>query len=85
MGRNLNLFEIIAGVLLALVSILVIVLVLSQRAKTGGMGALGGMSENYANVQSRSVDAKAATATKYAAIALFVLAIAVSAVSIFVK
>ncbi|MEG1863572.1 MAG: preprotein translocase subunit SecG [Oscillospiraceae bacterium] len=81
----MNILEIISGVLLIVCSVVIILLVLAQEAKQGGMGALTGGGEAYSDMQSRSTDAKIAKVTKYAAIAFFVLTIAVSAISIFAK
>ena len=81
----MNLLEIISGVLLIICSVVIILLVLAQEAKQGGMGALTGGSEAYGDMQSRSTDAKIAKVTQYAGVAFFALTVAVSAISIFAK
>ena len=80
----MSILEIIAGILLVFCSIVIIALVVSQQPQNG-MGALGGNNDMYNSMQSRSVDARIANVTKYAGIAFFVLAIAVSAVNVFAK
>ncbi|MEG0019758.1 MAG: preprotein translocase subunit SecG [Oscillospiraceae bacterium] len=81
----MNIFEIISGVLLIICSVFIILLVLAQEAKGNGMAAMTGGSEAFGEMQSRTPDARIAKVTKYAAIAFFVLTMAVSAISIFVK
>lgn len=81
----MNILEIISGVLLILCSIVIILLVLAQEAKSNGMAAMTGGSDAFGEMQGRTADARIAKITKYAAIAFFVLTIAVGAISIFVK
>ena len=81
----MGILEIIAGVLLILCGVVIILLVMSQQAKTSGMSAMTGGSDVYGEMQSRTADAKLANLTKYAGIAFFVLAVAVSAIALLAK
>lgn len=81
----MSILEIIAGVLLIACSVIIIMLVMSQEAKTSGMSAMTGGSDVYGEMQSRTADAKLAKVTKYAAVAFFVLTIAVSAIALLAK
>ena len=81
----MGILEIIAGVLLVLCGVVIIMLVMSQQAKTSGMSAMTGGSDVYGEMQSRTADAKLAKLTKYAGIAFFVLTIAVSAMALLAK
>lgn len=80
----MGILEIIGGVLLILCSIVIVLLVTAQQPNNG-MGAISGGSDMFGNMQSRSADARIANVTKYAGVAFFVLAIAVSAINIFAK
>ena len=81
----MSILEMIAGVLLILCSVVIILLVMSQDAKTGGMSAMTGGSDVYGEMQSRTADAKLAKLTKYAAVVFFVLTIAVGAIALLAK
>ena len=81
----MGILEIIAGVLLIVCSVVIVLLVLAQEAKTSGMTAIAGGSDVYGDMQSRTADAKIAKVTKLAGIAFFVLVIAVSAIVAFAK
>lgn len=81
----MGVLEIIAGVLLILCSVVVVMLVLAQEAKTNGMAAMTGGSDVYGDMQSRTADAKLAKMTKVAGIAFVVLVVVVSAISALVK
>ena len=81
----MGILEIIAGVLLIACSVVIIMLVMAQEAKTSGMTAMTGGSDVYGDMQSRTADAKIAKVTKLAGIAFFVLVIAVSAIVAFAK
>lgn len=81
----MGILEIISGVLLIVISIVVVLLVLAQEAKSNGMSAMTGGSEVYGDMQSRTVDAKLARVTKYAAAAFIVLTVAVNAIVKFMK
>ena len=81
----MGILEIIAGVLLVVCSVVIVLLVLAQEAKTSGMTAIAGGSDVYGDMQSRTADAKIAKVTKYAGIAFFVLVVLVSALTAFAK
>ncbi len=81
----MGILEIISGVLLIFCSVVIILLVIAQEAKTNGMAAMTGGSDVYGDMQSRTADAKLAHLTKIVGIAFFVLTLAVSAISIFAK
>lgn len=81
----MGILEIIAGVLLIACSVVIIMLVMSQEAKTSGMSAMTGGSDVYGEMQSRTADAKLAKVTKYAAVVFFVLTIAVGAIALLAK
>ena len=81
----MGILEIVSGVLLIFCSIIVILLVLAQEAKTNGMSAMTGGSDVYADMQSRTNDARLAKVTKYAAAAFIILTVAVGAIVKFVK
>lgn len=77
-------WEIAGGILMIIVSIAIILLVLMQESpKGGGISALSGADSYYNKNQGRSLDAILARATKYAAIAFFVITIAVYAVVVY--
>ncbi|MBR5520688.1 MAG: preprotein translocase subunit SecG [Oscillospiraceae bacterium] len=77
----MSILEVIAGFMLIFCGVVIIMLVMAQQGKSD-MGTLGG-SSMFADMNSRSTDAKMAQVTKYAGIAFFALALAVSAISIF--
>ncbi len=79
----MSILEVIAGFMLIFCGVVITLLVMAQQAK-GGMGTMGG-ADMYADMSTRSADAKMAQVTQYAGIAFFVLALAVSAISIFAK
>ena len=81
----MGILEIIAGVLLVVCSVVIVLLVLAQEAKTSGMTAIAGGSDAYGDMQSRTADAKIAKVTKFAGIAFFVLVVLVSALTAFAK
>ena len=80
----MGILEIISGLRLLACGVIVILLVLAQQPKTNMGGAFGG-GEMFADMQTRSRDARIANVTKYAGIAFFALAVAVSAINIFIK
>ncbi|MDO5601699.1 MAG: preprotein translocase subunit SecG [Oscillospiraceae bacterium] len=82
----MNVFEIVAGVVLILCSLVIIILVLLQESKGNGLsGAIGGDMMMMGDGRSRTTDAIMAKYTKIAAIVFFVLAIAVSVLSVLFK
>ena len=81
----MSILEIIAGVLLIVCGVIIIMLVMSQQAKTSGMSAMTGGSEVYGEMQSRTADAKLAKLTKFVAIAFGVLTVIVNAIALLAK
>ena len=79
----MGILEIISGVLLIACSVVIIMLVLVQQGNNG-MGAISG-GDMFADMGSRSTDAKIAQVTKYAGVAFFALAVAVSVVNAIAK
>lgn len=83
---GMNAFEIIAGIVLILCSLVIVILVLMQEGKGNGLsGAIGGDMMMGNEGRGRSADAMKARYTKIAAIVFFVLAIAVSVISVLLK
>ena len=81
----MSVIEIIAAFLLIIACVFVIAVVLMQESKQGMSNVLtGGSSDNYYQKNSgRTKEAKLARATKFAAIAIFVIALAVNVISIY--
>ena len=78
--------EIASAIALIAVSAVIIIMVLMQEAKGDGLaGAIGGSSMLQSDARSYSPNAVLAKYTKYAAIVLFVLAVAVNLISLFAK
>lgn len=77
----MSVLEIIAGILLILASAAIVLLVLSQESKGNGLSGVigGGMAED---TRSRFGSSAIVRYTKYAAIALFVLTIAVGLINV---
>jgi len=72
--------EIIGGVLLIIFSVAIVLLVLMQESpKNGGMSALGGGDSYYDRNQGRTMDALLHRATKFAAIGFFIVTLLVYA------
>lgn len=83
----MNIFEIIAGVLLIIISIAIIVLVMLQDSTEGMSSAVtGDVSESYlSNNRGRTREEKLKKITKVAVIVFMLLTLAVGIVSRFVK
>ena len=79
----MGILEIITGALLVVCGVVIVMLVLAQQANTG-MGSMGG-GNMFADMSSRSTDAKIANVTKYAGCAFFALALVASAISLLAK
>lgn len=82
----MNIFLIIAGVIMIIVSLLVIIAVTMQEGTNGGLGALTGDAEqrigkNY----GKTIDAKLGKYTKAGLIVMFILSAAVTFISINLK
>jgi len=68
--------RIILSILFILVCIAIVVLVLLQEGKSGGLGALSGAAESYwGKNKSRSVEGMLGKITKYLAIGFLLLAV----------
>ena len=77
--------EIVAGILLALTSIFLIV-VITMQEHNASMGSLAGESEQYnTRNQSKTLDVMLSKATKYAAIVFFVLTLVLNLLVIYMK
>lgn len=73
----MGIWEIIGGILIILMSIAIVILVLFQESPKGsGIGALTGGDSYYNKNQGRTLDAVLARATKWIAVAFFVITIA---------
>ena len=83
----MNVFEIVAAILLLLACIVLVVLVMLQESKDKMSQTLtGGINESYLGRNSgRTLDAMLAKITKYAAIVFFVLTILVSVFTVYTK
>ena len=84
----MNIWEIIAGVLLLSCCLGLILLVMMQESKQGGLGSTFGdsSSESYFGKNSgRTLEAMLAKITKYCAIVFFVLTILVSVFSAYIN
>ncbi len=81
----MTVIEIIAAFLLIIACIFVIAVVLMQESKQGMSNVItGGSSDNYYQKNSgRTREAKLAKATKGAAVAIFVIALAVNVISVY--
>ena len=81
----MSVIEIIAAFLLIIACVFVVAVVLMQESKQGMSNVLtGGSSDNYYQKNSgRTKEAKLARATKFAAIAIFVIALAVNVISVY--
>ena len=83
----MEILELIGGILLLITSILIICVVMLQESRQSGLSGVitGGSSDSYyGKNRGRTRDAKLARATKIAAVAFFLLTIAVNLVAIFV-
>ena len=83
----MNVFEIVAPILLLLACIVLVVLVMLQESKDKMSQTItGGTNESYLGRNSgRTLDAMLAKITKIAAIVFFVLTILVSVFTVYIK
>ncbi len=80
----MNVWEIILGIVMVLLSIIVIGIILLQQGRRAGVnGVISGAADTFLSKnKSRTVNAKLASMTKYIAIAFFVLALVANIISI---
>lgn len=82
----MNPFEVIAGVLMLLASVMLIFIVLSQESKGQGLsGVITGTEMMSNESRARSKEARMSRATKVVAIVFFALTIATNVISLLVK
>lgn len=82
----MNVWEIVGGVVMIIMSIAIIVLVGMQESPKGsGISALTGGDSYYNRNQGRTLDAMLSRFTKYLGIIFFVVTIAVYAMDVFMK
>ncbi|WP_050698766.1 MULTISPECIES: preprotein translocase subunit SecG [Eubacteriales] len=80
----MNALQIVFGVVLALFSIAIIVIVLLQEGHQAGLGAITGGADTFlAKNQARTVDAFLARWTKVVAVGFFLLVIVLNAILFF--
>lgn len=79
--------EIVLGILLILASLAIIVIVLMQKSREGGLsGAIAGGSDTFfGKNKSRTKEAILARVTRYVAIVFFVLSFAATLLLLFLK
>lgn len=84
----MNVFEIIAGCLLLVCCLALVVLVMMQESKQGGLGSTFGDSSTdsyFGKNSGRTLEAMLAKLTKIFAIGFFVLTVLVSVFSVYIK
>lgn len=82
----MNVFEIVGGIIMIILSIAIVALVTMQESPKGsGVSALTGGDSYYNRNQGRTLDAMLSRFTKYLAVVFFVVTIAVYAVDVFLK
>ena len=81
----MTVLEYILGTLLILVSIVLIILVMAQKSREGGLsGAIAGGSDTFFDKhKGRTMEAKMASMTKWLGVAFFVLTIAATLLMLF--
>ena len=80
----MNVWQIIIGILMILVSLVIIAVILLQQGHRAGVnGVISGAADTFLSKnKARTVNAKLAKMTKYITIAFFVLAIVANAVAV---
>ena len=74
----MNIFEIVGGVLMAITSILIVLLVAMQKPKSDALSSLSGASDSFFNQNTeRTLDATLARWTRVLAVGFFIITIAV--------
>ena len=82
-GIKMNVIELILGIFVIIVSLIIIAIVLLQQGHRAGInGAISGGADTFLSKnKARTVDARLASITKFAAIFFFVLAIVANVIS----
>lgn len=80
----MNVWEILLGVAVILVSLVIIAVILLQQGHRAGInGAISGGADTFLSKnKARTLDARLASITKYVAIAFFVLAIVANVIAL---
>lgn len=81
----MNVYEIIGSILLIITCVLVTITILLQSSKADGLSALGGKGLSPSKAEAKSMDAKLCNITKILSVVLFVITLAVYAITIYVK
>lgn len=82
----LNIFLIIAGVIMIIASVLITIAVSMQEGTKGGLGALtGDAEERIGKNYGKTIDAQLSKYTKIGLIVMFILSAAVTFISVNVK
>lgn len=83
----MNIFEIVAGALLLIACVFIVIFVLLQEHKNNLSSVTGSVSQDsyFGKNKSRTKEARLALATKVAAIAFFVLTLAVNIFGYLIK
>lgn len=80
-----EIFSMISGILLILMSIGIVIAVLLQSSKSQGLGAINGSSSSYLGQQgkSRTMDAMLSRLTKIMCIIMFVLILVMNLINVY--
>ena len=82
----MNAWGIVLGILLAIVSIAIIVVIILQEGNQQGLGVVsGGADTFFAKNKARSIDAMLAKATKWVAVCFVAIVLALNVIAYFVK
>lgn len=82
----MNVFEIVGGIIMIILSIAIVALVAMQESPKGsGVSALTGGDSYYNRNQGRTLDSMLSRFTKYLAIVFFVITVAVYAIDVYLK
>ena len=81
--REMTVYEIVGGILMLITGILIITVVLLQEGTRGGLASLQGGDSYYNKNQGRTRTVMLAKATKYLAVAFFLITILVYAVDMY--
>lgn len=83
----MNAFEIIGGIVLALTCVLIVLVVMMQETKSGGMSAVTGGDSGaaYGKNRAKTKEALLNRITKVSAVIFFGISLAVCIISVYVK